>query len=447
MLDHIAKFKLPLILLAEIILCLTFGHHIPEMVKVAAYSFSVFTKDILVTLLPFLIFSILFANLGNLSKGAFVFTIMAFSCVILSNFCSTMISGSLGTVILGSLQVQATKLAHSAPLPTLWQLPEWSTWLGGKLQFLHPDHIKSFFLVNLLKSVSNDMGLFAGIFCGLVLALWKKPQIINLANQLKNLSFSFFQKLFIPILPLFILGYIINMDHTGVLDSIFENYLGIIALIALLTYAYITLLYGISTSFHPKKWVSHIRELLPAALTGFSTMSSASALPLVIEGVRKNITKSAQNQSRKTGQNCKQSSHDETSVGIVPISINIHLIGDCFAIPILALAILVSFGMGLPSVFDFLIFTVFFVLAKFAVAAIPGGGIIVMIPILEKYLGFTPEMISLITALYILFDPIITSANVFGNGAFAGLFHKVFKAYKKLFQGSNQKQLIENQAH
>jgi Na+/H+-dicarboxylate symporter len=28
-------------------------------------------------------------------------------------------------------------------------------------------------------------------------------------------------------------------------------------------------------------------------------------------------------------------------------------------------------------------------------------------------------MMSLITALYILFDPIITSANVLGNGAFA----------------------------
>lgn len=54
-----------------------------------------------------------------------------------------------------------------------------------------------------------------------------------------------------------------------------------------------------------------------------------------------------------------------------------------------------------------------------------------MIPILEKYLGFTPEMLSLITALYILFDPIITSANVLGNGAFAQLFEKVYHLFHK----------------
>ena len=42
-----------------------------------------------------------------------------------------------------------------------------------------------------------------------------------------------------------------------------------------------------------------------------------------------------------------------------------------------------------------------------------------MLPILEQYLEFNSDMLSLITALYILFDPIITSANVLGNGTFA----------------------------
>ncbi len=34
-------------------------------------------------------------------------------------------------------------------------------------------------------------------------------------------------------------------------------------------------------------------------------------------------------------------------------------------------------------------------------------------------------MLSLITALYILFDPFITSANVLGNGAFARIIDKL----------------------
>jgi Na+/H+-dicarboxylate symporter len=69
----------------------------------------------------------------------------------------------------------------------------------------------------------------------------------------------------------------------------------------------------------------------------------------------------------------------------------------------------------------------YFVLAKFAVAAVPAGGILVMLPILEKYLHFSPDMLSLITALYIMFDPIITSINVLGNGAFATIFKRIVK--------------------
>jgi Na+/H+-dicarboxylate symporter len=84
-----------------------------------------------------------------------------------------------------------------------------------------------------------------------------------------------------------------------------------------------------------------------------------------------------------------------------------------------------SFHVAEPSLFTYLSFALYFVIAKFSVAAIPGGGIIVMLPILENIFGFTPEMSSLITALYILFDPIITSANIAGNGAFAMVLNKI----------------------
>jgi Na+/H+-dicarboxylate symporter len=99
--------------------------------------------------------------------------------------------------------------------------------------------------------------------------------------------------------------------------------------------------------------------------------------------------------------------------------VNIHLMGDCFAITIFAYAVLKSFGMDEPSFTAYLIFAVYFVLAKFSVAGVPGGGILVMLPILETHLGFQGAMLSMITGLYILFDPIITSANILGNGAFA----------------------------
>lgn len=159
--------------------------------------------------------------------------------------------------------------------------------------------------------------------------------------------------------------------------------------------------------------------MLPAAITGFCTMSSATAMPLTLIGVEKNAH------------------NPDLARSIVPATVNVHLIGDCFAIPIFAYAILKNFGFAEPSLISYLIFAGYFVFAKFSVAAIPGGGVLVMLPILETNLGFNSEMLSLITALYVLFDPIITCANVFGNGGFALVMSKLamrpFPRFKKKY--------------
>ena len=116
--------------------------------------------------------------------------------------------------------------------------------------------------------------------------------------------------------------------------------------------------------------------MMPVSMSGFSAMSSVISMPLSIIGAENNTNR-------------------------CPITVNIHLVGDCFVIPILAYAILKSYGLAEPTLFNYFIFTFYFVLAKFSVAPIPGGGIIVMLPILEQYLGFNTNMMSLITALFI----------------------------------------------
>lgn len=397
--SKLLDFKLPLILGAEIILCLLFAHLIPPIVKETCYSLSLALKEVLTTLLPWIIFSILSSSLGALNRGAFLFTLLAFSLVIISNFTSTTLAGFLGVSVLDFLNLSETPHANGTPLAPLWvTYIDPQTWAA----------FTSFWGFKLLKSVSNDGALFAGIVGGLVLAITNYTPGKRLSLKLRGYAFAFFEKLFIPLIPVFILGYVISMAQEGILQSIFHHYLAVVAFIVLFVFTYISFLYALASGFQLKAWIATMRSLFPAMLTGFSTMSSASAMPLILEGVRKNTT-------------------NEATPGVVPISINIHLVGDCFSISILALAILVSFGHPLPTLEQYLVFAVYFVFAKFAVAAVPGGGIIVMIPILEKHLGFTPEMASLITALYILFDPLITSANVFGNGAFAQVFERLYQ--------------------
>jgi len=128
----------------------------------------------------------------------------------------------------------------------------------------------------------------------------------------------------------------------------------------------------------------------------------------------------------------KTTKNKEKTNFVEPSTVNFHLVGDCIAIPIFAMAIMVSFGYAVPSITDYAMFVLFFVIAKFGVAAIPGGGILVMWPVLANQLGFTSDMLSFIHALYVMFDCIITSVNVMGNGAFAMLFTKAYKQTAKL---------------
>src|SRR5690606_6747467 len=142
-------------------------------------------------------------------------------------------------------------------------------------------------------------------------------------------SFFFLKRCFIPVLPLFILGFILKMQHDGLLISVLQHYLPIAILIIFVSVSYILTLFAVALGFDRTRWVQGVKILVPGMLTGFTTMSSASTMPLVIDAVEKNTT-------------------EPFATGVVPVSINTHLVGDCFSMSIQAVAILISFGYDLP---------------------------------------------------------------------------------------------------
>jgi Na+/H+-dicarboxylate symporter len=192
-----------------------------------------------------------------------------------------------------------------------------------------------------------------------------------------------------------------KLQYEGVIGTIFREYTLVFLFVALAQFSYIFLIYFLLSGCRAKEFIRLVKNMLPATISGFSTMSSAVSLPVTLIGVERNTT------------------HKEVADAVVPTTVNIHLVGDSFAITIFAYAVLKSFGMDEPSFLTYLMFAGYFVLAKFSVAAVPGGGILVMLPILENHLGFQGAMLSMITGLFILFDSVSTAANVLGNGAFA----------------------------
>jgi len=369
-------------MIAIIIGAMWLGEFIPVDFKVFSYRISLVLKEFLIFILPFMIFSFVFTSMVRLKSNSLKFILILIPLVCFSNFFSTSLSFIIGK-----------------PLITLNSF---------ELITLKPENgLQPLFDFKLPRIIANELALLLGFLFGIGASFLNRKSFYTLSEKIylvNNVVLSLFSK----IIPIFILGFVLKLEQDNVLDLIIQNYLKVFIIVGLSVFTYILTMYWILSSMKYVKWLNFLRNMLPAAITGFSTSSSAAAMPYTIIGAKANI------------------SQKEIAESVIPATVNIHLVGDCFFIPITALAILVSYNLSLPDFSVFFIFTIYFVLAKFAVAAVPGGGILVMLPVIEQYLGFTPEMLSLITALYVIFDPIITSANVMGNGAFALCFARIF---------------------
>ncbi|WP_133127408.1 cation:dicarboxylate symporter family transporter [Legionella nagasakiensis] len=383
------KIKLPICLLAILIGPLFLGPYIPFAIKSISYALSLSMKSILEFLLPFIIFSFVFSCLANLQKGAVFFVFLLVTCVFCSNLLALMIGYSSGRLGLNLLHFQETALGVSSPLTPTWQF-------------------------HLNKLISNDIALFIGFMTGIFFSIWPNEKAKRIAEHLNKLSNGFLKKIFIPVLPLFILGFVFKLEYEQVLQTSLKIYGPILILVIITQWLYLSFWYLVASNFSFKQLLFYFKNVLPASLTGLSTISSAASMPVLLISTEKNLN------------------NPQQAKMLVPAIINIHTIGSAIGIPILGLATLSTFGLPIPSLTTFFIFALYTALAKYAVAAVPGGVIIVVAPILEAHLGFSGEMIGLITAVYLICDPFGTTANVTGNGVFPILFTKLHAKLKQI---------------
>lgn len=374
--------KMPVILLVVIFCVLMLDGILPIEYKSILYALSLTIKSCIIFVLPIIIFMLLFKTLSKLASNATKIILLILFGVCCSNFLSTMISYNVGSAIYNM------DLSIALPKDAIGLAPAWT--------------------FSLPKLIANDHAMFGGVILGVLFSLFASGVAEKISNWFEKIV-DVTLRCIILVIPVFIAGFVVKLIHDKVMQNIVHDYAKIFILVALAQFSYIAFIYMVTNRFKVSEVINSIRNMLPAAIAGFGSMSSAASMPLTIVGAEKN-TKNP----------------DLTRL-VIPATVNIHLIGDCFAIPIFAFAVMKNFGVAEPTLYAYTIFAFYFVMAKFSVAAIPGGGILVMLPILESNLGFTAEMGSLITALYILFDPVITCANVLGNGGFALALSKVQK--------------------
>ncbi len=378
------KLRLLFILLGIFLFVALFGDMVSPQIKSFFYALSLSLKSVLLFVIPFVIFSLVFYALTSLKGGVFSFITKLLGCVYLSNFIAILMAYVLSSNILTHIQ----KPLERATEGTFEQLvPMW--------------------VLSLPSLIPNETALLAGFACGIVFSLYPWPKAIRAAAFCNMAANIFLKKFFIPLLPLFILGLVFKLQNDQLLSQAVSICGPVFLLIVGTQISYMAFLYFVAAGFSGRRWLEYLKNIFPASVTAFSSMSSIASMPIAIIS---------------TEQNLKSTSLARL---LIPSTVNIHTLGSAIGLTTLAVATSLAFNGTIPNFETFIVYAVFYAFAKFSVAAVPGGAVAVAMPLMEKYLGFSPEMTGLITVFYMLFDPFGTATNVTGNGAFAILFKKI----------------------
>jgi Na+/H+-dicarboxylate symporter len=373
---------MPCLVIALFVLVFCFGKFIPLPIKEQFYAISLLIKDLIIFVLPILIFSFVLNGILNLKSGSVKVVFLLVSLVCLSNFVGFWLSYIFAAPILKSGAITISKLSTQKVLVQAWNF-------------------------KIISFIKNDIAMLSGVLVGIIGGFLKNRQLEMFSEKIYNIANFILKKGICPILPLFVLGFIIKMQHEETLYIIVKEYSRLLACLAIFAYGYMFFLVFLLSDFNFAKMFEKFKNLLPGILIGLLSMSSAAAIPHTIAGSEKNLK------------------NKEVAKFAISATANMHLLGDCFALPLIGFMLMISFGYGFPTPAQFLTFSLYGVVAKFAAAGIPGGSAIIFAPLFEKIFGFSAPMVAAVTAIYVVFDPIATSANVFGHGVFAMLYEKI----------------------
>ncbi len=376
-------FSLPVQLVVVIIGVILFGTMVPLWLVEYAYTFSQFFKGLLGLVLPFMVFFFVLSGIRSFKKNAPQVLAILLSSIFISNGLAAFLSYGVMNLIAGHVGCQIYDM--STP----------------------PVVIEPIFNFNLALPFEAIHALIAALVLGIGCSIFNVSVFDSFAQKGKKAVEKILMRLFIPYLPLYVLGFLLKIRCEGLLACLIQQYGSTVLLIVTLQLIYLCITYYCALGFSIAKAWDAIKVAIPSYLTAFSTMSSTATVPVSVKSAVKN-----------TG-------NKPLADMAMPILANVHLLGDSIATPILAMVTMLLFTGSLPGIAQYVGFVFYFCSTMFAVSGIPGGGILVMIPVLVSQLGFTPEMVSIVTTLYFLLDSFGTAANVMGDGALVILVNKI----------------------
>ena len=257
--------NLPLRLVIAVALAFILSSNVSSTTVVYFYSASVFLKDMLMVLLPFVVFSYLSSAILGLQKQALTLILWVFGLVILANMVNVFVAYGVAQAMVGFIKpICLDGSCHKNSIEALWRIP-----------------LPSFFV--------SDKAMILGLIVGIIGSFFELPLINNIVSHIKHWSTKALNIAFIPFLPVYVFGFVLKIGFEGELSTLVTAYAPVFFLSSCTIQAYLFFWYWVGCNCNISATLKAIRNMFPAWLTGFSTMSSAATLPITLQCVEKNI--------------------------------------------------------------------------------------------------------------------------------------------------------------
>ncbi|RUP36999.1 MAG: cation:dicarboxylase symporter family transporter [Acinetobacter sp.] len=375
-----------------------FGTSMPLDFARVFYTLSLALKDLLLFILPFAVCVFIASTLNNFEKRGWLLVVALVFFEIISNSCASF--AAYGLSFWGASLYEAETFAMSTSPLMPFEVE------GFNLSALRP----SFWRV--------EYGTAFGVILGLCMPYMQSTTLEKTLSISAVLVKNIFIKGFAKIIPLFVLGFFVNLVKTGDFSPLLLQSGKAISIMIMGVTGYVIILYLIVGWFSIKRTAKAIQNVLPAGLIAFSSMSSVAAMPITIQATEKNLK------------------NPSFASMVIPATTNIQQVGDCFIQVFLCCMILSVFGQNIPNLNTFVLFLSVFVMARFTTAAVIGGAIFIMLPLYQTYLGFNEEMIAMLLMFNMILDPIVTSSNVMANSALCVLFERFWEKISLIKSGN-----------
>jgi hypothetical protein len=371
-------------------LYLLFAHMLPTDVHRGLYTASIWIKESLLWMLPFTVGAFIAYTTCSFERKAPIFILTIFAFEAASNLASVWYAYGCGHLVQCILPPVIMKTsAHT--FDPLWTVP-----------FPRP------------AWWSAEKGVAIGLVVGCIGAMGGFSRWQSWVAKAKGVAEWTLTRIFSPMIPIFVLGFVARMYQTRVLHEVVGQYGVLVLFLFMFLASYFAFLLLLGNGWSFRRAYAAALNLLPAGGLAFTSGCSLSTMPWTIEGTSKNLTQ------------------PELARAVIPATTNIQQIGDCITNCFLCFLIYQQFFGHSPDLMTWVRFSAVFILARYYTAAVLGGAIFVMLPIYESYLSFSPEMIAIILAFNVILDPIVTATNVLSNGALCRVFELVWSKVSKI---------------